>query len=102
MGTLECLATGPLTESLEELAIEEFDLPLSELPHLYALRRLRALELDCSYSARLDDATIDSLTPPTALLPALTSLSVPQWRARDKDIERKGASFEWMQKRMTQ
>ena len=107
--TLECFATGPVTESLQELTLEHLDLPPSELSHLSALRRLRTLRLiSCSFPRRRD-ATIDSLSPPTRLLPALTELFV-QWRVADDeygDVEweyrqRRGASYEWMQQRLTQ
>ena len=103
MESLACYASGPITASLEELSIRFLYLPPSELPHLYALRRLRALQLHGCFRWRLGDDTIDSLTPPS-ILPALTDLG-HSWRlaydGRD-DVERRGSSFEWMQARLTQ
>ena len=102
--TLQCFAAGPITQSLEELSLRGFALPLTELAHLSGLRRLRTLHLAMG-SSRLPDATIDSLSPPTPLLPTLTELLhegrdvIPhQWVCR----KRQGPSFEWMQQRMTQ
>ena len=106
--TLECFTSGPITESLQELTLDDLNLPPSELPHLYALRRLRALHLDNCFSLPLTDATVDSLTPPTSLLPALTKFgqvwcgSEDDDDAEDDDTERRGPSFEWMQQRLTQ
>ena len=40
--TLRCFAAGPITESLEKLTVIDLDLPLAELAHLSALRRLRS------------------------------------------------------------
>ena len=74
LATLECFAAGPITESLEELSLDSLALPPSELPHLYQLRRLHTLHLDSCFSPRLDEATVDSVSPPTPLLPALTEL----------------------------
>ena len=101
--TLRCFAAGPVTQSLEELRIAHLDLRPSELSHLYALRRLRTLRLQFCFTTRLDDATIDSLSPPSALLPALTQM-LHQWRTADrkwKHVVRKGSSFDWMEERMT-
>ena len=102
--TLECFAAGPITQSLEELTLEQINLPLSELAHLYALRRLRTLDLQCCFDRCLDDASFASLSPPTPLLPSLTSL-FHRWQmgSGGSDYrERRGASFEWMQARRTQ
>ena len=97
--TLQCFATGPITESLEELTLEQINLPSSEVPHLYALRRLRTLHLNYCFSPRLDGATIDRLSPPTSLLPALTEL----WEHRAEGyVERHGPSFEGLQQRRVQ
>ena len=101
--TLQCFAVGPIAQALEELSIEGASLPLSELPHLYALRRLRTLALDCCFVSRLDDATLVDLTPPTAHFPSLVKL-FHQWRTEDgrwDKIQRQGSSFEWMQQRRT-
>ena len=75
--TLAFFAAGPITHSLEELALAFISLAPSEVSHLYALRCLRTLYLDCCFcfSSRLADATIDSLSPPSLLLPSLTELS---------------------------
>ena len=94
--TLRCFAEGPITQSLEELDIRDLALPPSEVAHLYALRRLRALRLDCCFSSRLDDDTVDSLSPPTRLLPSLTEL-FHRWKTPELQrvsVDRKGASFE--------
>ena len=104
LDTLQCFATGPITQSLVELTIEFLKLPPSELPHLYGLRRLQTLRLDDCFSSRLDDALLDQLSPPAALLPALTELSHSRENADGQWvlIERRGASFEWMQSRLMQ
>ena len=102
--TLRCFAEGPITQSLEELSLECLSLPPSEVSHLYALRRLRTLRLGGCFSARLADATVDSLIPPSPLLPVLTKLFY-FWspaNGRWESVERRGPSFEWMQQRMTQ
>lgn len=106
LDSLQCFASGPITQTLEDLTLENLDLSPSELPHLYALNRLRVLFLDFCFSSglRLDDATLDSLSPPTALLPALTRL-IHRWEnpdGNDDYLERKGSSFEWTQTRLTQ
>ena len=94
--TLRCFAAGPITQSLEDLTIRG-ELPPSELSHLSGLRRLRTLHLEHRFSSRLDDATIDSVSPPTPLLPALTKFFY-QWCAGEWDSQqRRGPSFEWMQ-----
>ena len=101
--TLQCFVAGPITQSLEELTLESLALPPSELHHLYGLRRLRTLHLD-GYSTRLDDTTLDSLSPPTSLLPALTEMR-ENWLSAYGDRNsrvRQGPSFEWMQQRLTQ
>ena len=104
--TLQCFASGPITQSLEELALELLDFPPSEVLHLYALRRLRTLRLDQCFSSPLTDAAIDSLTPPTSLLPSLTELRHAWVGSDDYDgedgglVERHGPSFEWMQQRL--
>ena len=98
MDTLACFAAGPITESLEELTLEELALPPSEVSHMYALRHLRSLWLNCCFSSPLDEATIDSFTPPTAILPALEEL-VHIWNGGEKeyeDVERRGPSLEWI------
>ena len=100
--TLRCFAEGPITESLEELTLECRDLPPSEFSHLYALRRLLILQLDESFTSRLDDASIDTLTPPTALLPSLTGLVYRHAWCPEGPVKRHGPSAEWMQQRMTQ
>ena len=94
--TLRCFASGPIMQSLEDLTLCGLDLPPSDLSHLYGLRRLRSLALDCCFYPRLSEATIDSLSPPTSLLPALTKL-IDQWRITEGSQERQGPSFEWMQ-----
>ena len=102
--SLQCFAAGPITETLEELTLDTLDLPPSEVSHLYGLRRLRALHLDCCFSSRMDDATIDSLFPPTPLLPALTEFR-HIWQISDNQCdhcEQQGPSFRWMQDRCTQ
>ena len=99
--TLACFATGPITQSLEVLTLEEVYLPPSELSHLYALGRLRTLRLACSLSLRLSAATLASLSPPTPLLPSLTLLCY-QWRMVEDSVDRRGPSFEWMQARLLQ
>ena len=99
--SLRCFASGPITQSLESLSIENIFLPPADVAHLYALRRLRTLRLDRCFSPRLNTVTLNSLTPPTALLPALTELSHRGQGQKKPDV-RKGASFEWMQARLTQ
>ena len=89
-------------QSLEELAIQHTNLPPSELSHLYALRRLRALRLDGCFSNDPDDATLASLSPPTSILPALTELFHPCLSSWWDRRARQGPSFEWMQSRMVQ
>ena len=94
---LRCFAEGPITQSLEELSLEQIDLPSSEIVHLYNLRRLRTLRLDGCFSPHL----AAEMSPPTPHLPALTSLvHGPRWSRRYK--EQQGPSFEWMQQRLTQ
>ena len=102
--TLQCFAAGPIMQPLEELAIELLAVPPSELPHLYHLRRLHTLRLNNCFCPRLDDATIDQLFPPTALLPALTELFHSSRNANDEwnSQKRQGPSFEWMQSRLRQ
>ena len=98
------LRGGPITESLEELALCHLDLPPSELPHLYGLRRLRTLDLADCFSSRLDDATVDILSPPTSVLPGLTAF-VHSWQTAGGDsdnLELRDLSYEWMQARLTQ
>ena len=51
LDTLQCFAAGPITQSLEELALEYLDLPSFEVSHLYGLRRLRTLHLQLLRSA---------------------------------------------------
>ena len=100
--TLRCFASGPITETLVDLTLDDIDLPLSELSHLYALRRLRTLDIRCP---RLDDGTLARLSPPSSLLPSLTQL-IHQWRTANGEwghqVQRKGPSYEWMQQRRTQ
>ena len=104
LDTLRCFAEGPITQSLEELTINGGTLQPGEVSHLYALRRLCTVVLNHCFSARLGDATIDGLSPPTPLLPSLTSLR-HVWRTADhnwEDRKRRGPSFVWMQARRTQ
>ena len=102
--TLECLAAGPITESLEELALRDLALPPSEVSHLSGLRHLCTLHFCVCFSPLLDDATVNSLAPPTPRIPTLTELFHEtrigrfQWDRR----HRQGPSFEWMQQRLTQ
>ena len=102
--TLECFAEGPITESLEELTLDPQDFSPSEVLHLYNLRRLRSLHLDDCCSPRLSDATVDSLAPPSSVLPALTRLFHRGQLANGRSDyrERDGPSFEWMQARLSQ
>ena len=103
MVTLQCFETGPITQSLKELVIHDCSFPLSEVSHLYALRRLRTLRLNECFLWRLAASTIDSLSPPTPILPALTTLFHRGPGEHQSDsIERSGPSFEWMQQRLTQ
>ena len=99
--SLECFKAGAITQSLEELAIEELDLPPSEVSYLYGLSRLRTLRVDGCFYPSLDDATIDSVSPPTPILPALTSLWYHRTLANGPwgTVERTGRSYEWMQQR---
>ena len=94
---LRCFSSGPITESLESLCIQAVILPPSELVHLSALRRLHSLSLEHCFSARLDDGTIASFTPPTPLLPSLTAFS-HQWRiteeCRSDHVVHRGPAFE--------
>ena len=107
--SLQCFAAGPITQSLESLSLIDLNLPLNELAHLSALRRLRTMHIRGGFlpRLRLDDATIDSLSPPTLRLPALTEFE-HTWEiagATDDDEPeddgrvRRGPSFEWMQAR---
>ena len=82
--------------------VADLALPPSQLTHLFGLRRLRTLHLDCCFSPLLDDATLDSVSPPTPLLTALTQLLYRGVEYEIDPVERKGASFEWMQARLTQ
>ena len=86
--TLQCFASGPITHSLEELIIggQTLDLPPSELSHLYALRRLRTLQLQSCFSSRLEDAMLDRIFPPTPLFPALTEL-IHMWETAQGERE---------------
>ena len=102
------LRRGPITRSLEALTLDELDLPPSELPHLYNLRRLRTLRLDhCFYVDVGLHAAIPTrinLSLPTALLPALTLLS-HRWSVGYGIVEideRQGPSYKWMQQRLAQ
>ena len=101
--SLECFAAGPITQSLEELTLSDLDLAPSEVSYLRGLSRLRILHLSGCFSPSLDDSTIPSMSPPTPLLPALTSmwyhrrLSNGEW-----DHARTGRSFEWMQQQRSQ
>ena len=98
--SLQCFATGPITQSLEELTLCDLALPPSEISHLYGLRRLRTLKLYDCFAPPLDDASLACLFPPTPILPALTKL-VHHLRYGEC-IDRQGPSFEWMQQRLTQ
>ena len=106
LDTLMCFAAGPITQSLEDLIIQnlELTLPPAEISHLYALRRLSHLILNCCFSSAVDAETCDSLSPPTPVLPALANLFL-RWRNPDRSCEevlRRDASFEWMQRRLAQ
>ena len=104
IGSLQCFAAGPITHSLEQLSMCDITLPPSELSHLYALGRLQTLDLHCCFHPRLDEATIDTLLPPTPLFPALVKFT-HAWRNSDgvaDSRKRQGSSFEWMQLRLTQ
>ena len=94
MDTLRCFSEGPITQSLEELVLADLGLPPSELSHLYALRRLRTLDLSDCFSTCLDDATVVSLNPLTPLLPAFTAWTYGRTVTH--------ASFEWMQQQRSQ
>ena len=99
--TLQCFAAGPITQSLEELAIAGLALPPAELSHLYGLHRLRSLALNYCFSSHLDDATLASLFPPTAQFPRLVKFRYLS-DEDGYDVDRQGLSFEWMQSRLTQ
>ena len=102
LDTLASFASGPITQSLEELTLDEQDFSPSEVSHLYALRRLRSVHLRCCFHPRLDDSLIDNLCPPTPLLPSLTNFG-HAWRSDGGgNRKRQGPSFEWMQQRLTQ
>ena len=99
--TLQCFAAETIAQSLQELILEDFALTPSEVSHLSALRRLHTLEINWSFFSRLHDASLDTLTPPTPLLPSLTKL-LHSWRSEDgKQHSRQwqGPSFEWIQQR---
>ena len=96
--TLRCFAEGPITQSLEQLTLHSLALLPSEVAHLRALRRLRILRLVWCFSPRLAAVTLDSLSPPSSVLPALTELSYRGWTAEDSG-ERRGPSFDWLQQR---
>lgn len=103
--SLQCFSSGPVTQTLEELNLSMRDtMPLSELPHLFALKCLRSLRLWRCFTSPLDAATIAGFSPPCSSLPLLTQLdacwpnSPSQWTI----VKRKGPSFEWMQKRLLQ
>ena len=98
---LQCFASGPITESLEDLSISGGNLRPLEVSHLSSLRRLRSLRLVRCFSSPLKAAAVDSITPPSVLLPALTALSY-HCQADDGgwvSLERQGPSYEWMQQR---
>ena len=103
--SLRCFAEGSITQSLEHLTLAGLALPPSKVAQLYALRRLRTLALDRCFSSLLAVATLTRLSPPTALLPALTNLSqMPTFMGvgyQCGGVERQGPSFEWMQARLT-
>ena len=86
METLQCCATGPITQSLEELSIQGISLPPSEISHLSALRRLRSLRLLYRLSPPLADATITTLPlhsfqrSPRCLFAKLTATSSAKGR----------------------
>ena len=90
---------------LAELSVFGLSLPSSELPHLYALRRLRSLCLYDYSSSRVSDAALARFVPPTPRLPALTDLlyhhDVGGLCLTLVSVKRRGASFEWMQQRLT-
>ena len=104
MDSLGCFEAGHITQSLQELTLKDLALPPSEVSHLYGLCRLQSLHLDRCFSPLLDDAGIASLTPPTALLPALTELCLVLWNEWNEChvVDRRGASFGWMQQWRTQ
>ena len=93
--TLQCFATGPITQSLQQLTIRDLQLPPSEVSHLYALHRLRTLYLIYCFGSPLNAATLARISAPTRLLPALTELR-HGWRSAGKnnDVHRRGRSFE--------
>ena len=100
--TLQCFTAGPITQSLEELSIQGFELPPSEITNLYALRHLRTLDLDESFSPRLDAGMLDSHSPPTAHFPSLIHFRCLCADAVGGAADRRGPSFEWMQARVMQ
>ena len=100
--TLRCFASGPITQTLEVLTLDSFNLPPSELSHLSGLRRLRCLHLNWCFFSLLDAAALARLIPPSSFLPALTRLS-REWRHEGNSYfdQRHGPSFERMQQRLT-
>lgn len=100
--SLQCFSSCPIMHTLEELTLHG-RFPLSELVHLYTLRRLHSLTFRQAFES-LDSATFASLSPPTPAFPLLT-LFLQSWGRPYQtpvELERKGLSFEWMQKRLTQ
>lgn len=101
--TLQCLASGPATQSLEHLSLyQHTSLPHSELVHMYALQGLRSLSIDQVFES-VDEDTLDSLCPPTQLFPRLTQLFC-QWHDDEWEwdsVDERGPSYEWMQQRLT-
>jgi hypothetical protein len=71
--SLRFLASGPITRSLKELELENFDprLPLRELLHVHALSSLTKLIVSCMFDRPLDDHAKPLYVPPSPLLPAL-------------------------------
>jgi hypothetical protein len=73
LDSLRFLSTGPITRSLQTLALYHCSqrLPLRELAHVHALSSLIQLTLVCSFDRPLDEQTKLLYTPPSVRMPAL-------------------------------
>jgi hypothetical protein len=87
--SLRFLASGPITRSLKELELENFDprLPLRELLHVHALSSLTKLIVSCMFDRPLDDHALPLYTPPSLLLPALREF---EYEFEPSDYEEEG------------
>jgi len=89
LGSLAFLAQGSLPRTLRDLVVWEAipRLLSSELVHVHALQALQSLRLDLVFAEPLPVEAVVQLTPPSLLLPALTSCDVSGAFAPARDAD---------------